>query len=95
MLTKTQMVTLIESDIIHRDDKTSSVGYALNWSLERLDKSGTFQELNMEEITTTVISTTFATTDVATATNIITVDIDIPTGTKIVFTSTTYCARQD
>ena len=88
-LTKTQMVTLIESDIIHRSDKTTCVGYAINWSLERLDKSGTFQELNMEEITTTVISTTFTTTDVDTSTNIITVDIDIPTGTKIVFTSTT------
>ena len=79
-LTKTQMVTLIESDIIHRSDKTTSVGYAINWSLERLDKSGTFEELNMEEITTTVISCAFTIdTD-----NTFTTTIDIPTGTKVV-----------
>jgi len=86
---KSDMVSLIEDDIIHRDDKTTAVGYAINWGIERLDKSGTFQELNMEEVTTTTISCTFATTDVDTSTNIITTSIDIPTGTKIVFTSTT------
>jgi len=105
-LTKAQMVSLIEDDIIHRSDKTTLVGYAINWGLEYIDKSGHFDDLEKEEITLTTISCTFETTDVDASTDIITTSIDIPTGTKIVFTSddtvpagltasTTYwCVRQ-
>ena len=93
-LTKTQMVAVIEDDIIDRSDKTTLVGFALDWALEHIDKTAAargfaFSDLNEEEITTTTISCTFATTDVDTSTEIITVSIDIPTGTKIVFSSTT------
>ena len=92
-LTKTQMVAVIEDDIIDRSDKTTLVGFALDWALEYIDKTAAargfaFSDLNKEEITTTTISCTFATTDVAIATDIITTSIDIPTGTKVVFTST-------
>ena len=92
-LTKTQMISVIEDDIIDRSDKSTLVGYALDWALNYLDRTAAmrgfaFSDLNSEEITTTTISCTFATTDVATATDLITVSIDIPTGTKIVFTST-------
>jgi len=93
-LTKTQMIAVIEDDIIDRSDKSTLVGYALDWALSYLDRTAAargfvFSDLNKEEITTTTISCTFATTDVVTATGVITVSIDIPTGTKIVFTSTT------
>ena len=92
-MTKAQMTTVIEDDIIDRDDKSTLVGYALDWAIEYIDKTAAlrgfaFSELNREEITTTTISCTFATTDVNTTTDVITVSIDIPTGTKIVFTST-------
>jgi len=91
-LTKTQMIAVIESDIIDRTDKSTLVGYSLDWALSYLDRTAAahgfaFSDLNAEEITTTTISCTFETTDVATDTNIITVSIDIPTGTKIVFTA--------
>jgi len=88
-MTKAQMVDLIQGNIIDRTDMTTAVGYAINWGLEYIDKSGTFADLHKEEITTTVISDTFATTDVTVASDTIDTDIDIPTGTKIVFTSTT------
>ena len=93
-LTKTQMIAVIEDDIIDRSDKSTLVGYSLDWALNYLDRTAAargyaFSDLNKEEITTTTISCTFATTDVNTTTNVITVSIDIPTGTKIVFTSTT------
>ena len=93
-LTRTQMLSILESDIIDRSDKTSLCTNALNWALEEIDKTAAahgyaFSDLNKEEITTTVISCTFATTDVDASTDIITMSIDIPTGTKIVFTSTT------
>jgi len=93
-LTKTQMIAVIEDDIIDRSDKSTLVGYALDWALSYLDRTAAargfaFSDLNSEEITTTTISCTFATTDVNTTTNVITTSIDIPTGTKIVFTSTT------
>jgi len=92
-LTKTQLVALIEDDIIDRDDKTTLVGYALDWALVYLDRTAAakgwcFSDLNKEEVTYTTISCTFATTDVDISTDIITTSIDIPTGTRIVFTST-------
>ena len=93
-LTRTQMLAILEDDIINRGDKTTLCTFALDWALNFLDRTTAargyaFSDLNKEEITYTTISCTFATTDVDTSTNIITVSIDIPTGTKIVFTSTT------
>ena len=93
-MTKTQMIAVIEDDIIDRSDKSTLVAFALDWALNYLDRTAAtrgfaFSDLNKEEITTTTISCTFATTDVAIATDIITTSIDIPTGTKVVFTSTT------
>lgn len=93
-MTKTQMIAVIEDDIIDRSDKSTLVSYALDWALNYLDRTAAargfvFSDLNMEEITATTISCTFATTDVDDSTDIITTSIDIPTGTKIVFTSTT------
>ncbi len=92
-LTKTQMIAVLEGDIIDRSDKSTLVGYSLDWALSYLDRTAAargfaFSDLNSEEITTTTISCTFATTDVATGTDIITTSIDIPTGTKIVFSTT-------
>ena len=86
-LTKAQMRTLIQDDIIDRDDKSTLVSYSLDWGLEYIDKSGTFADLMKEEITLTTVSCTFeSATDVAIGTDIITTSIDIPTGTKITFT---------
>ena len=93
-MTKTQLLSVLETDIINRTDKSTLCSFALDWALNFLDRTTaargySFSDLNCEEITTTTISCTFATTDVVTATGVITVSIDIPTGTKIVFTSTT------
>ena len=93
-LTKTQLLAVLESDIIDRTDKSTLCGYALDWALSYLDRTAAargfaFSDLNREDVTCTTISCTFATTDVNIATNVITTSIDIPTGTKIVFTSTT------
>jgi len=91
-LTKGAMINVIQNDIIDRTDKSLLVGYALNWALEAIDKTAAargfaFSDLNMEEITTTTISDTFETTDVTVGSDTIETDIDIPTGTKIVFTA--------
>ena len=87
-LTKAQIVALIEDDILGgRTDKTTMVGYCINFGLNYMDKSGTFKDLHMEETVATTISCTFETTDVDTTDNIITVSIDIPTGTKLNFTA--------
>jgi len=91
-LTKSAMVSVLESDVIDRSDKTTLVGYALDWALSYIDKTAAahgfaFADLNREDITTTTISCTFDTDDVNTTTNVITVSVDIPTGTKIVFTA--------
>ena len=93
-LTKTQLLAVLQEDVIDRTDKSVLCSYSLDWALSHLDRTTAargfaFSDLNKEEITTTTISCTFATTDVVTATGVITVSIDIPTGTKIVFTSTT------
>ena len=93
-LTKGAMVDVIQDDIIDRTDKSDLVGYALNWALEAIDKTAAargfaFSDLNLEEITTTTISDTFETTDVIVGSDTIDTDIDIPTGTKIVFTAGT------
>lgn len=92
-MTKTQMLAVLEDDIISRSDKSTLCAFALDWSLNYLDRTAAargyaFSALNREEITTTTVSCTFATTDVATATDIITTSIDIPTGTKMVFSTT-------
>ena len=83
------MISVIESDIIDRTDKSTLVGYALDWSLNFLDRTAAargfaFSGLNREEITTTTISCTFTidTNDIFTTT------IDIPTGTKVVVSTT-------
>lgn len=91
-LTRAQLRSLIEDDIIDRSDKSTLVNYAINWGLELIDKTTTargytFADLNKEEITYTTISCDFETTAVDADTDLITVSIDIPTGTKIVFTS--------
>ena len=91
-LTRAQLRSLIEDDIIDRSDKTTLVNYAIDWGLEYIDKTTTargytFADLNKEEITYTTISCDFETTAVDADTDLITVSIDIPTGTKIVFTS--------
>ena len=93
-MTKTQMLSILESDVIDRSDKSVLCSFALDWALGFLDRTAAargfaFSDLNREDITCTTISCTFTTTDVVTATGVITVSIDIPTGTKIVFTSTT------
>ena len=91
-LTKTQLLAVLQSDVIDRSDKSTLCSYALDFALSHLDRTAAargfaFSDLNKEEITCTTISCTFETTDVNTTTNIITVSIDIPTGTKIVFTA--------
>ena len=88
-MTKTQMIAVIEDDIIDRSDKSTLVSYALDWALNYLDRTAAargfvFSDLNMEEITcTTISSTCTAATD-----DLVTSSIDIPTGTKIVFSTT-------
>ena len=91
-LTKAAMTTVINTHIIDRTDKNTLIGYALNWALEYIDTTAAthgfaFSDLNKEEITYTTISDTFETTDVTVASDTIDVSIDIPTGTKIVFTA--------
>lgn len=83
-LTKTQMRSIIQDDIIDRQDKTTLVNFALDWGLEYIDKSGTFADLMKEEITYTTISCAFTidTNDIFTTT------VDIPTGTKVVVSTT-------
>jgi len=88
-LTKTQMTSVIEDDIIDRHDKSTLVGFALTWALEYIDKTAAargfaFSDLNAEEITTTTISSTCT----IAADDLVTASIDIPTGTKIVFSTT-------
>ena len=88
-LTKTAMVSVIQTDIIDRSDKTTLVGYALDWALGFIDKTAAargfaFSDLNRESVTSTVISCTCT----AATTDIVTVSIDIPTGTRIVFSTT-------
>jgi len=88
-LTKTQMTSVIESDIINRSDKSTLVAFSLIWALEYLDRTAAtrgfaFSDLNLEEITTTTISSTCT----AATNDLVTVSIDIPTGTKIVFSTT-------
>ena len=90
-LTKNEMVALIEDDIIHRSDKSTMVGYALDWALGYLDRTTAargfaFSDLNREDVTSTVISCTC--TAEAGLDDYIDVSVDIPTGTRIVFTST-------
>ena len=85
-MTKTQMLDILENSIIDRTDKSVLCGYSLDWALSYLDRTTaargySFSGLNREEITTTTISCTFT----AATTDILTVSIDIPTGTKIVF----------
>ena len=91
-LTRAQIRTVIETDIIDRTDKTTLCNYAIDFALEYIDKTAAargfaFADLNREDVTSTVISDTFATTDVNTTTNVISVSIDIPTGTRVVFTA--------
>ena len=89
-LTKTQMLAVLESDIIDRSDKSTLCGYSLDWALSYLDRTAAargfvFSDLNKEEITTTTISATCT----ADATfDILTSAIDIPTGTKVVLSTT-------
>lgn len=88
-LTKAAMTTVINTDIIDRTDKNTTIGYALNWALTDIDKTAAargfaFSDLNKEEITTTTISCTCT----AAANDLVTTTIDIPTGTKIVFSTT-------
>ena len=90
-LTKAEMISVIESDIIDRTDKSTLVGYAINWALEYIDKTAAargfaFSDLNREDVTSTVISCTC--TAEAGADDYIDVSVDIPTGTRVVFTST-------
>lgn len=89
-MTKTQMIAVIEDDIIDRSDKSTLVAFALDWALNYLDRTAAargfaFSDLNKEEITTTTISCT--TTANATF-DILTNTIDIPTGTKVVLSTT-------
>ena len=88
-LTKAAMTTVINTHIIDRTDKNTLIGYALNWALEYIDKTAAargfaFSDLNKEEITYTTISCAFTvdTNDIFTTT------IDIPTGTKVVVSTT-------
>ena len=83
------MISVIESDIIDRTDKSTLVGYSLDWALSYIDKTAAahgfaFSGLASEEITTTTISSTCT----AAADDLVTASIDIPTGTKIVFSTT-------
>ena len=91
-LTRAQIRTVIENDIIDRTDKTTLVNYSIDFALEYIDKTAAargfaFADLNREDIMSTTISDTFETTEVNATTNVITVGIDIPTGTRVVFTS--------
>lgn len=84
------MVTVIENDIIDRSDKSTLVGYALDWALTYLDTTAAargfaFADLNREDVASTNIDCTCTAAD---ATDIVTVSIDIPTGTKVVFSTT-------
>ena len=88
-MTKTQMLSVLEDSIIDRSDKSTLCAFALDWALNYLDRTAAargfvFSDLNMEEITTTTISCAFTidTNDIFTTT------IDIPTGTKVVVSTT-------
>ena len=88
-MTKTQMLSVLESDIIDRSDKSVLCSFALDWSLSYLDRTAAargfaFSDLNCEEITCTTISSTCT----AATSDLVTASIDIPTGTKIVFSTT-------
>lgn len=88
-MTKTEMIAVIEDDIISRDDKSTVVAFALDWALNYLDRTAgargfVFSDLNKEEITATTISCTCT----AAADDLVTVSVDIPTGTKIGFSTT-------
>ena len=89
MLTKTQMLSVLESDIIDRTDKSALCSFALDWALGFLDRTAAargfaFSDLNREDVMSTVISCTCT----AATTDIISVSIDIPTGTRVVFSTT-------
>ena len=52
-LTKTAMIAVIEDDIIDRSDKSTLVGYSLDWALSYLDRTAAahgfaFSDLNAE-----------------------------------------------
>ena len=88
-MTKTQLLSVLETDIIDRSDKSTLCSFALDWSLGYLDRTAAahgfaFSGLAAEEITTTTISCAFTidTNDIFTTT------IDIPTGTKVVVSTT-------
>ncbi|MDD2777724.1 MAG: hypothetical protein PHI16_02350 [Methanocellales archaeon] len=88
-LTRAQIRTVIEDDIIDRTDKTVLVDFSINWALEYIDKTAAargfaFSDLNREDVTSTVISCTCT----AAVTDIISVSVDIPTGTRVVFSTT-------
>ena len=88
-LTRAQIRTVLEDDIINRSDKTTLVNYSIDFALEYIDKTSAsrgfaFADLNREDIYSTTISCTCT----AAVTDIVTVSVDIPTGTKVVFTST-------
>ena len=83
------MLDVLENSIIDRTDKSVLCGYSLDWALNFLDRTTaargySFSGLNREEITTTVISCAFTidTNDIFTTT------LDIPTGTKVVVSTT-------
>ena len=90
-MNKTQMIAVLEDNIFNRGDAkmVTLYGYALDWALSYLDRTAAargfaFSDLNKEEITTTTISCTCT----AAADDLVTVSIDIPTGTKIVLSTT-------
>ena len=88
-LTKTQLLAVLQEDVIDRTDKSVLCSFALDWALNYLDRTAAargfaFSDLNREDITTTTISCTCT----AATSDIITVSIDVPTGTKVVFSTT-------
>ena len=88
-MTKTQLLSVLESDIIDRSDKSTLCSFALDWALNYLDRTAAargfaFSDLNKEEITTTTISSTCT----AATNDLVTASIDIPTGTKVVLSTT-------
>ena len=88
-LNRGKMVSFIEDNIIDRTDKESMVQSCINFALNKIDRDADFRDMQREATYLTTISdATIATTDVDDSTDIITVAIDIPTGTKVQFSTT-------
>lgn len=88
-LNRGEIVDFIEDNVIDRTDKESMVQQCINLALNKIDRDCDFNDMEREATYLTTISdTAVSTSDVDDSTDIITVAIDIPTGTKCEFSTT-------